>query len=73
MISKNCFNVETFNEIRIFSEFSGIMYEYFFDCYSIFINELNTKIEVLIYIYIYINIIIGKSIFFDHYEFKIGI
>lgn len=69
MISKNCFNVETFNEIRIFSEFSGIMYEYFFDCYSIFINELNTKIEVLIYI----NIIIDKSIFFDHYEFKIGI
>lgn len=71
MISKNCFNVETFNEIRIFSEFSCIMYEYFFDCYSIFINELNTKIEVLIYIYI--NIIIDKSIFFDHYEFKIGI
>lgn len=68
MISKNCFNVKTFNEIRIFSEFSGIMYEYFFDCYSIFINELNTKIE-----YIYINIIIDKSIFFDHYEFKIGI
>lgn len=68
MILKNCFNVETFNEIRIFSEFSGIMYEYFFDCYSIFINELNTKIE-----YIYINIIIDKSIFFDHYEFKIGI
>lgn len=48
---------------EFFPEFSCTMYEYF--CDSIFINELNAKIEVLIY---QVKILIS-----DHHEFETGI